>query len=930
MNIENEMNSNRKYLQKVLENTRVYWFDYDVRNRTAINSEKFCNAVGCDKTYDNMPDSFAEKMVFPADRENFCALFEKIHSGEESASAEITEISGGHSFNITLTSVERGDDGSVLSAIGIVEPLSTKKKSENELLEISHNLMRENYYRIACISLHSNSMQTVSIADAEKDEAKSFYEDYRSAIADFTNRYVLKQYREKFSGVMQPDKMKKLFDSGLKHVSVTYQRYESGVPHWVRTELIPMPDYAEGNERVMWYVKNIPEEKALEKKLSDKYLKINTDMNIQMKTILNGISGGFKISHDDEEYTYTFVGESAAGLFGYSVEEFLQWTGGKAVNTIYPPDLDEVMRQVDESLSSGDSYSVKYRVMCSDGSIRWIVDSGMRIVNEDGEAFIYSLYHDVTELEQRNIELQDTLLMLDLIVNSLSCGILVYRLPNRRIITFNKEAKRIFDCDEIASNDDFDMDELLRNGTIPEHSGYFSRIASNIRKPGDRYVYEFRICHRNGKILKIQTNSIMVEFADKSRCILSTMQDITEQSRLSAVLKDERKQYRDALLSNCLYAFSVDLTIDQIIPDDIVQPKYRSLGFVDIKSFTSFSELIYCWHKEQNPKFTVESMEKVISRSSLLSGFANGRASAEVEYYHEALDKTIRITCLLSERSRDSHIMAFIIGTDITESRRKETQTKQALAEAYKAAAHANSAKSDFLSRISHDIRIPMNSIIDMAAAAGANIDEKEKVADCLNKINTSSQQMLSLINEILDMSKIESAKSDLNEHAFDLSDMIDNFILMMRPRADEKRQCLNVHFDSVAHEKLIGDELRIRQIFVNLVSNSIQYTPPGGNIDIYIYEKKTANPRVGSFRFVFEDNGIGMDEEFIGHIFEPFAKANDSRVSPVQGAGLGMTITNNLVSMMNGDIIVESKPGEGTRFIVSMTLRIQDDTEPE
>ena len=260
-----------------------------------------------------------------------------------------------------------------------------------------------------------------------------------------------------------------------------------------------------------------------------------------------------------------------------------------------------------------------------------------------------------------------------------------------------------------------------------------------------------------------------------------------------------------------------------------------------------------------------------------------------------------------------------------------EQQEHQAqLTEALNMAEAANRAKSEFLQTMSHDIRTPMNGIIGMTAIAAAHIDDKERVADSLQKITSASRHLLALINEVLDMSKIESGKVSLTEEEFNLSDLIDNLIAMVRPQIAEHRHDLAVSIQGVEHELVIGDVLHIQQAFVNLMGNAVKYTPDGGRIELGIREIPCNQDKVGCYEFTFKDNGIGMSQDYLDHIFEPFTRAEDSRVCKVQGTGLGMPITRNIVRMMGGDIKVESKIDEGSTFTVTIFLQLQESSESD
>lgn len=269
-----------------------------------------------------------------------------------------------------------------------------------------------------------------------------------------------------------------------------------------------------------------------------------------------------------------------------------------------------------------------------------------------------------------------------------------------------------------------------------------------------------------------------------------------------------------------------------------------------------------------------------------------------------------------------------MLAQDITQTKLVELESQEALREACAAANQANEAKTDFLAHMSHDIRTPMNAIIGMTAIAGAHIDQKERVQDALEKITGASKHLLSLINDLLDMSQIEKGNMTLMEEEFNLSELVDSMISMITPDVEKHHHNFDVAIVNVEHEDVVGDSLKIQQVFTNLMSNAVKYTPDGGNIRLTITEKPTNHNKIGCYEFVFEDNGIGMSEEFQKVIFDPFARAHSKYVSETQGSGLGMAITKNIVNMMNGDIKVESALNQGSKFTVTIFLRLQDTNE--
>ena len=267
---------------------------------------------------------------------------------------------------------------------------------------------------------------------------------------------------------------------------------------------------------------------------------------------------------------------------------------------------------------------------------------------------------------------------------------------------------------------------------------------------------------------------------------------------------------------------------------------------------------------------------------------------------------------------------------DVSQEKKAEIESHKALKDAYRAAENASRAKTEFLSNMSHDIRTPMNAIVGLTAIAGANIESQDRVVECLGKITKSSRHLLGLINEVLDMARIESGRISLAEEDFSLPELVDNLLTITKPATDEHHHQLEAHVEHIEHEAVCGDSLRIQQVFVNLMSNAVKYTPDGGNITLTIKEKPNGFSELGCYEFSIEDNGIGMTPEFQKIMFEPFSRADDHRTTKVQGTGLGMAIARNIVNLMNGDIQVESAPNKGTKITVTVYLKLQENEKEQ
>ncbi len=359
----------------------------------------------------------------------------------------------------------------------------------------------------------------------------------------------------------------------------------------------------------------------------------------------------------------------------------------------------------------------------------------------------------------------------------------------------------------------------------------------------------------------------------------------------------------------------------------------------------------------------------------------------------------VNATCVTRQDGHPVYLVIFIDITDVTELRemhQKLTEQAAALEEALAAAEHANRAKSEFLSRMSHDIRTPMNAILGMSSIAAAHIAEPERVQDCLSKIDVSSNLLLSLINDVLDMSKIESGRLTMAEEPFSLGEVIQNIVTIIQPSILQKHHSFDIRVSGLHHEQVLGDEHRLEQVFLNILSNAVKYTPDGGCLTLELRELEELpgaegrnspvgcfrarsgfaagemeadadklpgaegrNSPVGCFRarsgfaagemeadadklpgaegrnspvgygryeFVFRDNGYGMTPEFLEKLFTPFERAEDATIAAIQGTGLGMAISRNIVRMMDGDISVQSTYGQGSAFTVTFSLKLQEE----
>ncbi len=296
-----------------------------------------------------------------------------------------------------------------------------------------------------------------------------------------------------------------------------------------------------------------------------------------------------------------------------------------------------------------------------------------------------------------------------------------------------------------------------------------------------------------------------------------------------------------------------------------------------------------------------------------------GGSTTEFMQYIMAFMAVFALTILVT-------IVSFLL---INQRQRREhdEQIKAALRKTAEAEKNANEAKTRFLSSMSHDIRTPMNAIIGMTTLASRRTNDPVYIQECLRKIALSSDYLLTLINDVLDISKVESGKLSLNPVHFSLAETASNLMNIVRPQLDAKQQLFDIHIHAIRYEHLVGDELRINQIFLNLLTNAVKYTPEGGKITVDLREEELTE-RTVQLIFTVTDTGIGMSKEFQKDMYATFTRATDSRINRIQGTGLGLAICKQMVDLMEGTIVCESAEGEGTTFTV--TLELEKSGSPE
>ncbi|MCM1213112.1 MAG: response regulator [Lachnospiraceae bacterium] len=453
----------------------------------------------------------------------------------------------------------------------------------------------------------------------------------------------------------------------------------------------------------------------------------------------------------------------------------------------------------------------------------------------------------------------------------------------------------------------------------------------------DVLTYE---CHvmRNGKEMWELLIAVCLERKEgRASKILYVRQDNTqlklkemETERVQATMNRKERQYRIAITSAAFSTFEFNLTrnlVEQDIICNINGSQFSLLERVGLSAPCSASECFEKWKEFVLPE-SMEEYAATVNPESLKQHFEQGEAEVTADYWGSLSDgqqMCVRQSFFMTRDEQTEDIMVMVVSRDITAQVRKQREQTRALQEALMQAQHANNAKTTFLSNMSHDIRTPMNAIIGFTTIAVSHIDNRSQVIDCLQKVLASSNHLLSLINDILDMSRIESGKLQIKEQECNISQLTHNLVNIIQPQVKAKQLELFIDTFDVANEDVIADSLKLSQIFVNLLSNAVKYTPAGGTVSFRIRQQTTFHRGYGDYVFLVKDNGIGMTPGFVEHIFEPFEREESTTRTGIEGTGLGMAITKNIVEMMGGTISVQSEKGKGSEFKVELSLKLQD-----
>ncbi len=529
---------------------------------------------------------------------------------------------------------------------------------------------------------------------------------------------------------------------------------------------------------------------------------------------------------------------------------------------------------------------------------------------------------DITQERAYEASLVEKTRTLETIFTTMECGVLTHSIDGSRILGINQAALNILGYESEAELMDQGFDMIAPTVVEEDQAMLRERIAT-LTHIGDSVSTEYRVRRSTGEILHVMGNIKLTE-KDGERYFQRFLLDITEQK-----LEEERKErhQRDllkALSEDYLVVCAYDLDTDVSEPVRVSTDPVLGLANVFGEGLT-LEESGGRYISERVHESDRAKMADVLSPARILEHLeTDDRLDALYRTGQGDEAQFCQVTIVRAGSWDDGH--RIVMGLrNVDRQIREELQQKELLEEALVRANKASEAKSAFLTNMSHDIRTPMNAIVGFTTLATNHIDQKDRVEEYLAKIQASSHHLLSLINDILDMSRIESGKASLDEQRSSIHEIMENLHTILQPEADERGITLKVDAGPEAEVPIICDKLKINQIFLNLLGNSLKFTAPEGVVSATVAEAPGAPAGCRRYRMVVEDTGIGMSPEFLKHIFDPFERERTSTISGIQGTGLGMAITKSLVDMMGGTIEVASTEGVGSRFTVMLTLREAD-----
>lgn len=643
-----------------------------------------------------------------------------------------------------------------------------------------------------------------------------------------------------------------------------------------------------------------------------------TDFMIMGET--RGLIGGYC----EDEFPVCYANEGMARMLGYdAVEELIEAIDGKVINTIHPDDREQVIKDIGDEYYEGLTYETTYRMPRKDGSWFWTVDKGKVIQTEDGKLAIISACYDMTSFVERHKKLEEKNMLSQATIDnipggyhrcSLEEGHPFLYISNRFLAILGwtrEEIRTIFDnkFDNMLHPDDRNLssDYVTRILDTRGHGSAKDQIYRLLGKDGYHWVTDATTLVKSGNQTFFQGN--ITDFTDFVKAKEKKEQEIELQRE---IIEGLGKEYFSVL--------AVELDKDRVLSyresgenGKIISDFCRKCGNRWSKIIPSYAEMMVS--DNTNGEFENQlGLETLRSQEKDYSMTYEFKLETGINYHQ------VRVAFV---KKKDGTRMAVVGTRNIDSLIKKERMQEEKLKKAYVAAENANKAKTEFLNNMSHDIRTPMNVILGYNHLMKSQLTESKQL-DYQKKIEQSGKLLLAIINNVLDMARIESGKIKVDENYERVGEVVDEIISTFSSEAEEKEIHLSGSM-KVTHRNILCDGTKIREIYVNLVSNAMKYTPRGGNVTITVEELPCEKEGYIKVKSEIKDTGIGMSKEYLPTLFEPFSREQNTTTRRIGGTGLGMPIVKKMVDLMGGSIEVASELGKGTVFTFTLMHKIAD-----
>ncbi len=527
---------------------------------------------------------------------------------------------------------------------------------------------------------------------------------------------------------------------------------------------------------------------------------------------------------------------------------------------------------------------------------------------------------DVTQERAYEQEIMKKNQTLETVFTTMDCGVLCHTLDGSQIISVNRAALEILGY---KSRDELESEgfNMVAKSVLDEDKGKLRECITKLKKEGDSVSVEYRVKHKDSSILHVMGNIKLLKENGElfyQRFLL----DCTAQKLQEKKKERHQEELLKALSIDYNLVCFFDLDTGRGMPIQVDDDLHMFDTIFKNEILLEESMELYI------QRFVYEEDQDILRQAASGDNLKKELAQKDMYYmnYRACLDDEIKYFQMKVVRTGAwKNGQGIVMGFRSVDAEiREEMEKKGILEDALSQANRASKAKSVFLSNMSHDIRTPMNAIVGFTNLALTHIDQEERVEEYLRKIMTSGNHLLSLINDVLDMSRIESGRMHLDENECSLPEILHGLRSILQADVHAKQLELCIDTVDVVDEDIYCDKLRLNQVLLNLLSNAVKYTSAGGTVSLRIAERAGAPAGYGNYEFCIKDSGIGMSEEFVSHIFEPFEREKNTTISGIQGTGLGMAITKNIVDMMSGSIDVKSEQGVGTEVSVSFTFKLQ------